>query len=47
MNLGKIVLQLGCSDKIIQQIYPIPLFVIVVLISRQKHKFMLESKMTM
>jgi hypothetical protein len=37
MNLGKIVLQVGFSDGIIQQIYPVHLFIIVVLISKQKH----------
>ena len=37
MNLGKIVLQVGCCDEIIQQIYPVHSFVIVVLISKQKH----------
>jgi hypothetical protein len=36
MNLGKIVLQMGCSDESIQQ-NPVHLFIIVVLISKQKH----------
>ena len=36
MNFGEIVLQVGCSDGIIQQIYPVHLLVIVVLISINK-----------
>ena len=39
MNLGKIVLQVGCSDKIIQPISStsVHVFIILVLISKQKH----------
>jgi hypothetical protein len=38
MNFGEIVLQVGCcSDGIIQQIYPVHLLVIVVLISIYKN----------
>jgi hypothetical protein len=37
MNFGEIVLQVGCSDEIIQQIYPVHLLVIVVLISINKN----------
>ena len=37
MNFGEIVLQVGCSDGIIQQIYPVHLLVIVVLISINKN----------
>ena len=38
MNLGKIVLQVGCSDKIIQPISStVHSFVILVSISKQKH----------
>ena len=36
VNLGKIVLQVGCSDEIIQPISN-TLFFILVLISKQKH----------
>ena len=36
MNLGKIVLQVGCSDKIISQ-YPVHLFIILALISLNKN----------
>ena len=37
MNFGEIVLQVGCSDGIIRQIYPVHLLVIVVLISINKN----------
>jgi hypothetical protein len=41
MNLGKIVLQVGCSDKIIQPISStsVHVFIILVLISKQKHLY--------